>query len=112
MQARIRYNTNREHLIEYGKQWRKNSTKYKTTYREYCLKKKYGIDVAFYNYLYEKQGGKCAICKKSFDTLCVDHCHTSNKVRGLLCNNCNSGIGYLEDNVEYLASAISYLKNQ
>jgi hypothetical protein len=58
------------------------------------------------------QGGKCALypaCSRSL-ILHVDHCHKSGKVRGLLCNNCNRGIGMLNDNVEKLKAAILYLK--
>ena len=58
------------------------------------------------------QNNKCKICEKEFqskwDTV-VDHCHTTNKVRGLLCRNCNLGIGLLKDNPEFLKRAILHL---
>jgi hypothetical protein len=64
--------------------------------------------------LYKEQDGKCAICgckqeenKKRF---CIDHCHSSHHIRGLLCNRCNTGIGMFLDNPEFLLSAIKYLK--
>lgn len=60
------------------------------------------------------QGGRCAICPKkvSLDgkALSVDHCHTSGKIRGLLCSECNRGIGYFTDNPELLEAAAAYLK--
>ena len=71
-----------------------------------------------YNQLMIKQNGLCAICKqknymKGLEIgLCVDHCHNTGKVRGLLCHNCNVGIGNLKDNILTLESAIIYLKNQ
>jgi hypothetical protein len=56
-----------------------------------------------------KQQGKCLICKKQ-GKLVVDHCHSTQKVRGLLCNNCNVGLGAFKDNCEFLNEAITYLK--
>ena len=64
--------------------------------------------------LFEKQQGRCAICNKHQSELnkeiSIDHSHKTGKVRGLLCNNCNSGIGYFNDNKELLIKAISYLE--
>lgn len=78
------------------------------------LKKEYGIDYAQYLELLQTQNGKCAICgtsstgkRKAFH---VDHCHKTGKIRGLLCGNCNSGIGNLRDDVGLLEQAIKYLK--
>ena len=50
----------------------------------------------------------CMICG-SLERLCIDHCHATNKVRGILCSKCNSGLGMFRDNIEYLAEAIKYL---
>lgn len=79
------------------------------------LKRKYGITLSDYDNLLEAQGGVCAICK-SFETdkrrgnLSVDHDHETGKIRGLLCNRCNRGIGYLKDNPEILEAAARYLR--
>ncbi len=78
------------------------------------LKCVYGITLDDYHTMLASQGNSCAICetpsvhkkRKSFD---VDHCHTTNKVRGLLCHSCNVGIGFLKDNVKLLERAILYL---
>lgn len=82
---------------------------------------KYGLTLEALQELIDKQNGKCAICTASFDssskTFHVDHDHkcclgqkTCGKcVRGILCFNCNSGIGQLQDNIDVLQSAISYL---
>ena len=57
------------------------------------------------------QNNKCAICKNEFTkTPSIDHCHNTGLVRGLLCSDCNVGIGFLKDNKEYLSNAIKYLK--
>ena len=84
------------------------------TRRESWLKKEYGISVEDYDALLLKQENKCAICdihqmelKKSFD---VDHCHKTNKVRGLLCNCCNQAIGLFKDSPENVKRAIEYLR--
>ena len=58
-----------------------------------------------------KQDNKCAICNSQFDILAVDHCHTTGNVRGLLCNNCNNGLGRFKDNKQFLKNAIKYLEN-
>lgn len=61
-----------------------------------------------YAALLKLQGGKCKICCAAAP-LHVDHCHTTGKIRGLLCNGCNSGIGFLKDDMDILARAINYL---
>lgn len=78
---------------------------------------KFGIDQCGYNLLFEAQNGVCAICgeeekdllRGKTRTLCIDHCHKSNKIRGLLCNKCNTGLGLFRDNVDFLNKAIGYL---
>lgn len=81
------------------------------------LKRKYGITLEQYESMFAAQLGKCAICKRSEGTgvdkrvfLHVDHCHETQKVRGLLCSQCNRGIGFLKDSIHQLEAAIAYLK--
>lgn len=68
--------------------------------REKELKKLYGIDLKDYNKMYQEQNGCCAICgipqSELNHTLHVDHNHKTNKVRGLLCGNCNTKLGWYE----------------
>lgn len=81
------------------------------------MRVKYGITPEKYNEMLENQGGVCAICKTKpqFDTrkkrLSIDHCHTTGKVRGLLCDACNRGIGMLKDDTSVLMNAINYLNS-
>lgn len=77
-----------------------------------CLKLKYNLSLSEYLELYILQNGLCKICLKPCDikAFSVDHCHHSNKIRGLLCSSCNLGIGMFKDNVETLKSAIKYLQ--
>ncbi len=58
--------------------------------------------------LYDEQGGLCAFGHK-VKKLHVDHCHTSGKVRGLLCYNCNNGLGRFKDDIIVLKKAVDYL---
>ena len=71
---------------------------------------KYGIDRNQYDAMYEERDGKCDVCSKAEETLCVDHCHSTNKIRGLLCFDCNTGIGKLGDNLDGLSRAVAYLE--
>lgn len=118
-------------LNESTKNWRKRNpekireirkradAKRKVQRRNRELQKKYGISFDIYIEMLKKQHGVCAICNRpetkldkggNIRPLCVDHCHTSGKVRGLLCASCNLALGNLEDNVDYFLNAISYLK--
>lgn len=85
---------------------------------ESSLKKQYGLSLDDYTKMHDAQNGLCAICGKperaagsnnKLRRLAVDHCHTTGKIRGLLCTSCNRGVGYLGDSVENLQSAINYL---
>ncbi len=75
---------------------------------------KYGITLDDYNTMLREQNCCCAICGKHkllFKIrMFIDHCHITGKVRGLLCRNCNMGIGLLKENVESLKKAIKYLE--
>lgn len=87
-------------------------------HRAYSLKSIYGIKLEDYARMLNEQNGVCAICGKpetkikngKLAMLSVDHCHNSTKVRGLLCGNCNLGIGYFQDDIVRLENAIEYLK--
>lgn len=77
----------------------------------YSLKRKYGLTQKEYTEMLDKQKGVCAICGGVCTRrLAVDHDHETGKVRGLLCNNCNRGLGHFQDNVGFLDAAIRYLK--
>lgn len=96
-----------------------NPEKTKETRKKRDLKK-YGITLEDKESMLKKQNYKCAICGKELflfgepkdknKIAHVDHNHDTGKVRGLLCDSCNRGIGLLKDNPEYLLKAASYLK--
>lgn len=95
-----------------------NIEKCKKLDRNRNLKKKYGITLEDLEKMLRDQGNKCAICGQEIFlfgssknlTAHVDHDHKTGKVRGLLCHECNIGLGKFRDNTDYLLSAISYLK--
>lgn len=73
------------------------------------IEKKYGLSPEEYFQMKTTYGGLCAICKIEEGT-CVDHCHTTNKVRGLLCSQCNIGLGGFKDNIDFMEEGIRYLR--
>lgn len=81
-------------------------------YRHEDLRRHFGITAAEYDAMSEAQGGTCAICRRPCPTgrrLAVDHCHSTGKVRGLLCAKCNRALGMMDDDPGLLAAAIEYL---
>ena len=113
--AQKKYSTSekgRTNQREWQKKFRRTHEGYATAKR-YDLKTRYGITLFKYNEMLEKQNHKCIICGNSiFDkvNVAVDHDHITGKIRGLLCKNCNWGLGNFRDNTELLNNAIKYLK--
>lgn len=95
--------------------YQRNKSEVKRKTRNYSLKKKYGISGPDYDHILAEQNGLCAICKrkvacKGRDNLYVDHCHDTGKVRGLLCQKCNSALGLFNDNLRLLEEAVKYMR--
>ena len=87
--------------------WDKNKDKYNHS-------RKFG-GPSLFDALCVAQGGVCAICKQPeksnrYKTLSVDHCHKTEKIRGLLCSHCNRALGLFGEDVEVLGAAIQYLQ--
>lgn len=99
---------------------RKTDEKRKQVRRERRYLENYGISLEEYNAKLKEQGGCCAICRNperklskgglEMQPLCVDHNHTTGKIRGLLCSGCNLAIGNMKENIDYLLSAVTYLR--
>jgi hypothetical protein len=89
---------NKEHIHKRNRAWR--------------LRSKFGVSAEWYAGKMAQNNGLCEICNKTdgAKALAVDHDHGTGAVRGLLCTNCNTGIGSLDDSIEMLEKAISYLK--
>ena len=111
---------------EYQRQWRalnpdkvkkydQNRDKEKS--REKAWERRYGITREDYENLLEKQGDCCAICKtmtvgrKGHTHFHVDHNHVTGKVRGLLCDLCNRGLGYFKDDAYLMMRGAKYLES-
>ena len=94
------------------KRWSTQREKLILQRRNANYRKNFGITVHQYDLLLNSQKGVCAICFRNEDKkmLHVDHDHSSGIVRGILCENCNRGIGMFKDDIKLLASAINYLK--
>ncbi len=100
----------------YARKWRAiNAEKAK----DGDLKKSYGIGIKEYRSMFLEQYGVCKICGKreanldrngSPISLAIDHCHETGRVRGLLCSNCNRGMGFLKDNADILRKAAEYIE--
>lgn len=93
--------------------WRKNNPdrdreRNRKHQLKFKLKNIYNLTEEEYNNLVKKSNGRCEICK-SEEKLVIDHCHNTKVTRGLLCNNCNTGIGMLKDDIKVLQQAIKYL---
>jgi hypothetical protein len=83
--------------------------------RHYHLRQRYGIGAAEVDDLVDRQGGlcdgMCAICREA-PAVHVDHDHRTKEVRGVLCFNCNRGLGYLDDDLVMLCRAADYLESR
>jgi len=108
--------SSRENRSEQRRQYKQ---KYPERVRGNHLRVTFGISLEQYDQMHADQNGLCAICGNpetiarngKVRLLAVDHCHTTNKVRGLLCGNCNPMIGYAKDNIQVLERAIEYLRS-
>lgn len=115
IRQREKYQRNPEKGRAKNRRWRsKNKDKVKRSNRRNHLQHYYKMSENDFSNLLSKQNFQCAICqtkkpggKKRFH---VDHCHETQKIRGLLCNNCNRGLGYFKDDIIRLKQAIIYLK--
>ncbi len=93
----------------HNKRGRENKIKNHGSTRNYHLKRRYKIGEDVVESMIGAQGGACAICGKP-NPEHVDHDHTSREVRGILCFNCNAGLGHFKDNIATMRKAITYLE--
>ena len=97
----------------------RHRVKQKADRRRKGLWEGYKMTLEEYQKMHDEQGGKCLICNqetkgrgKKKNQLAVDHCHETGKIRGLLCNYCNTGLGLFRDNISLLEKASNYLKER
>jgi hypothetical protein len=98
------------------KKWEENteaSDRYKKRARERAKERRYGITQEQFGQMLIDQDNKCKICSIEFKGTKythIDHCHDTNNVRGLLCNDCNLALGQFNDNTDIMDNAIKYLE--
>lgn len=115
--ARTYHRRNPEKVAQISRRWREaNPEKVQASGRRAHRKRTYGLTDAGYQTLLDNQNGLCAICKHPPNSgslplrvLSIDHCHETGQVRGLLCSDCNLGLGRFKDSPERLKAAIEYL---
>jgi hypothetical protein len=106
--ARRWHEANRERRCARMRAYHHSTYDYERT-RDRTLRYRYGIGQEDYDRMYAQQKGRCALCNVKRKKLHVDHEHESGKVRGLLCNACNSALNYIAHRPEWAPLAIEYL---
>ena len=114
---------NREKINAQSRAWRRRNPKqhlsatmrWRSKNPDSCrkaqIKRVYGLSVKEYNTMVGTQLGRCAICDKVPSRFVVDHCHETDRVRGLLCDDCNLGVGLFGDSPATLSNATKYLEH-
>lgn len=104
------YQANKEAVLESHRKYSQANSKPR---RQSSLRKNYGITLADYDAMFEAQAGCCAICGRHQSEfkrrLAVDHNHDTGRVRALLCDSCNYGLGFFRESQDLLSQAIDYL---
>jgi len=96
---------------EYAKNYRNKRIEANPNYTKEKHWKSRGVSPEQYKEMWENQDGKCAICRQESDKkLCIDHNHETDEVRALLCYRCNSLLGLLNDDYDFLWKIYEYLK--
>lgn len=108
--ARSNYQRTKTEIVRKARERRHaNREQYRDISRRYL----YGLTRAQFDAMKAAQGNVCAICclpQSHGKELCVDHCHTTGKIRGLLCRKCNAAIGLLGDDIAMVETALRYLR--
>lgn len=107
---------NRERVAKHRAKYKKPSFGQLINKRKHALKSKYGLTPQEFEELMQKSNFKCCICgfsQTEFNRFfpCVDHSHQTNRIRGILCGNCNRGLGAFKDDIYRLQKAINYLSS-
>ena len=96
-------------------EWQKKKVRGKGS-KDYELRRNFDIGIEDYNAMFNEQNGVCYICERhphevgDGRALAVDHCHHTGTIRGLLCGDCNRGVGLMQDDINLLRRAVKYLE--
>ena len=111
---RERYKTDNEYrsgVLKKRREYRLSGKK-KIVDKKSHLKMKYGLTEAEVSEMFAAQNFACAVCFEQIEKPHIDHCHTTGKVRGLLCGRCNRALGLFRENPTIVQAAVDYLKKQ
>ena len=109
--GRAYYNAHREEVIAKSAALsKKHPVKSRSAKWSSHLRRKYGLSMDDFVSMQKAQKGRCAICHQGAKKLGVDHNHETGAVRGLLCSQCNQGLGNMHDSCTNLRAAIRYLE--
>jgi hypothetical protein len=100
---------NREQAIERSRAWYQSNKERASETNRLGKLKRYGLTMEQFTEMLTAQGGMCAICESQLTMPTVDHCHSTGRVRGILCRMCNAALGGFRDSPEILARAIHYV---
>jgi hypothetical protein len=104
-------NRNRERVNAKRRERYATDPEYRALKRSWRLKSEYDLTQQEFDAILSRQGGACGICERPFSkTPCIDHCHLTRQVRGLLCHGCNVMLGHLKDNPAFAYKAGAYLE--
>lgn len=95
---------------KYRQEWKRNPEVARRM-KDSKLRSKFGLSIEHYDFILAEQNSKCRICDKLLEKPVVDHCYTTQLVRGILCPTCNQGIGLLYDSISNFERAIQYIKD-
>jgi len=101
------FSSYKEYKAFLWQKYKENTPKEKLKYRHYSYRYKISED----DFLALNRVKNCQICENLLPKINLDHCHKTGKIRGVLCKNCNVGLGNFFDNISLLQKAIDYLKN-
>lgn len=111
--TKLRKTSKPKHYASLQKSWRqRNPERDKLINKRAAIKAAYGLSLEDVDAMLSTQGHSCLICGSTTSSgrnWHIDHCHTTNQVRGILCHHCNVGLGHFKDDPEILSSAINYL---
>jgi hypothetical protein len=105
--AKVRYEREKPRLLLLARSWRENN---KARRRDIARSSKYGMSAGQFDRMLAEQNYRCAICDQD-RKLGVDHCHVSNKIRGLLCIPCNAALGSFGENASVIRRAAEYVES-
>lgn len=102
---------NHKNIATARTKWRAYAARHKDQRRSAELRRRHGISLEQYDAMFTSQLGCCAICRYRANlkrSLCVDHCHKTGRIRGLLCDRCNLIVGWVEQDSRYAHGLNSY----